>query len=41
MALVSDDQKKGIVVKVSCETDFVAKNDDFVAFAQKIADYRA
>lgn len=38
MALVSDDQKKGIVVKVSCETDFVAKNDDFVAFAQKIAD---
>ncbi len=37
MALVSDDQKKGIVVKVSCETDFVAKNDDFVAFAQKIA----
>ncbi len=38
MALVSDDQKKGIVVKVSCETDFVSKNDDFVAFAQKIAD---
>ena len=38
MALVSDDQKKGIVVKVSCETDFVAKNDDFVAFARKIAD---
>lgn len=38
IALVSDDQKKGIVVKISCETDFVAKNDDFVAFVQKIAD---
>ena len=38
IAMVSDDAKKGIVVKLSCETDFVAKNDDFVAFAQKIAD---
>jgi len=38
IALVSDDKTKGIVVKLSCETDFVAKNDDFVGFAQKIAD---
>lgn len=38
IALVSDDRTKGIVVKISCETDFVAKNDDFVAFVQKIAD---
>lgn len=38
LALVSDDNKKGVVIKLSCETDFVAKNDDFVGFAQKIAD---
>lgn len=30
--------KTGIVVCVSCETDFVSKNADFVAFAQSIAD---
>ena len=24
---------KGVIVKLSCETDFVAKNDDFVALA--------
>jgi elongation factor Ts len=30
--------KTGIVVCVSCETDFVSKNADFVAFAQTIAD---
>lgn len=38
LAKVSDDGKKGIVIKLSCETDFVAKNDDFVGFAQSIAD---
>jgi elongation factor Ts len=32
------DNKTGIVVCVSCETDFVSKNADFVAFAQTIAD---
>ena len=30
--------KKGIVLTISCETDFVSKNDDFVAFATSIAD---
>lgn len=28
----------GIIVCVSCETDFVSKNEDFVAFAKSIAD---
>ncbi|MBS44896.1 MAG: elongation factor Ts [Nocardioides sp.] len=28
----------GALVEIKCETDFVAKNDDFVATAQKIAD---
>ncbi|HOY13223.1 MAG TPA: translation elongation factor Ts [Saprospiraceae bacterium] len=37
IALVSDDKTKGVVVRLSCETDFVAKNDDFVAFTTKIA----
>jgi elongation factor Ts len=34
IALVSDDRTRGIIVKYSCETDFVAKNDDFVALAR-------
>ena len=29
--------EKGILVEVNCETDFVAKNDDFVAFASDVA----
>src|SRR5678809_1095359 len=35
---IRDSHKTGIVVCVSCETDFVSKNSDFVAFAQSIAD---
>lgn len=38
IAQVSECGKKGIVIKLSCETDFVSKNEEFVAFAQKIAD---
>lgn len=38
IAKSSADNTYGIVVEVNCETDFVAKNDDFVAFANKIAD---
>ncbi len=29
--------KDGAIVEVNCETDFVAKNDDFVAFARGLA----
>jgi elongation factor Ts len=29
--------KVGALVEVNCETDFVAKNDDFVAFAREVA----
>ena len=29
---------KGVIVKLSCETDFVAKNEDFVGLAHKLAD---
>ena len=38
IAKTTSDGKKGIVVEVNCETDFVAKNADFVAFANAIAD---
>ncbi len=38
LAVVSDDHKKGVIIKLSCETDFVSKNEDFVALAQQFAD---
>jgi len=38
IAKTTADNKTGIVVCISCETDFVSKNADFVAFAQTIAD---
>ena len=31
------DSKLGVLVEVNCETDFVAKNDDFKMFAKNIA----
>ena len=34
---ISPDAKQGAVVEINCETDFVAKNDDFVAFVANIA----
>lgn len=38
LAKTTSDNKVGIAVCLSCETDFVSKNSDFVAFAQSIAD---
>lgn len=38
IAKTTSDNKTGIAVCLSCETDFVSKNSDFVAFAQSIAD---
>ena len=38
LAKTTSDNKTGIIICISCETDFVAKNADFVAFAQSIAD---
>ena len=37
-AFIALDGKTGAVVEVNCETDFVAKNDDFVAFAKNVAE---
>ena len=36
-ALIAADGKSGALIEVNCETDFVAKNPDFVAFAGNLA----
>lgn len=36
-AYIAADAKTGAVVEINCETDFVAKNDDFIAFAKAVA----
>ena len=38
IAQTTTDGKSGIVLCISCETDFVSRNPEFVAFAQSIAD---
>jgi elongation factor Ts len=38
---VAPDAKVGAMVEVNCETDFVAKNDDFRAFAAEVAQLAA
>lgn len=38
LAKVSENGKLGAMISLNCETDFVAKNDSFVAFAGKILD---
>jgi elongation factor Ts len=38
IAKTSADGKQGVLVCVNCETDFVAKNADFTAMAERIAD---
>ena len=35
---ISGDQKLGSIIEVNCETDFVAKNDDFLALTNKLAE---
>jgi len=40
-AWLSADAKLGALVEVNCETDFVAKNEDFLAFARDVAEFVA
>lgn len=35
---MTSDGSEGVMVEVNCETDFVAKSDDFIAFANNILD---
>lgn len=37
IAKTTADGKEGVIIELNCETDFVAKNSDFVAFAEDIA----
>jgi len=37
LAKISADKKTAIVISVNCETDFVAKNADFIQFAESVA----
>ena len=39
LAKVSDDNTYGIIVSLNCETDFVAKNEDYIELAQSLADH--
>ncbi|MFL2891907.1 MAG: translation elongation factor Ts [Candidatus Pelagibacter sp.] len=36
--VVSGDAKKTSLIEVNCETDFVAKNDDFIKFVKELSD---
>ncbi len=38
IAKTSDDNKTGVIVNLSSETDFVAKNEDFIKFANELSD---
>jgi elongation factor Ts len=38
IAKTTEDNKTGYIINVSCETDFVSKNADYIAFAQSIMD---
>ncbi len=38
IAMTSANRNSGVLVRLSCETDFVAKNEDFVNFAKSITE---
>lgn len=38
LAKVNEDNTKGVIVSLNCETDFVAINEDFIALANKFTD---
>ena len=35
---ISGDKKKTSIIEVNCETDFVAKNDDFISFVKELSE---
>jgi elongation factor Ts len=41
IARVAADAKSGVLVEVNIQTDFAARNSDFIAFAEKVADAAA
>lgn len=37
--LINNDIKQSIIIEVNCETDFVAKSDEFLKYVEKISDF--
>ena len=37
LVAISGDEKKTSIIEVNCETDFVAKNDDFINFVKELS----
>ena len=38
VVVVSGDENKMSIIEVNCETDFVAKNDDFISFVKELGE---
>ena len=38
LVAISGDEKKTSIIEVNCETDFVAKNDDFINFVKELSE---
>ena len=38
VVVISGDESKTSVIEVNCETDFVAKNDDFISFVKELSE---
>lgn len=38
IAKLNDDNTKGVIIALNCETDFVAKNEDFINLANELAE---
>jgi len=38
VVVVSGDEKKKSLIEINCETDFVAKNDDFISFSKEVSE---
>ena len=39
IAKVSSDNSYGVIISLNCETDFVAKNQDYIDLANELADH--
>lgn len=37
--LISENKKDGVIIEINCETDFVARSDEFLNFCNKICEY--
>ena len=38
VVVISGDTKKTSIIEINCETDFVAKNDDFISFSKELSE---